>query len=46
MRTQQDLAAIIASSGFVEQLFDRIPTVVFFVKDLDGRYRIVNTTLV
>jgi len=42
----RDLAAIIASSGFVEQLFDRIPDVVFFVKDLEGRYRVVNTTLV
>ncbi len=44
--TEKDLAAIIASSGFVEQLFDRIPDVVFFVKDLEGRYRVVNTTLV
>ncbi len=45
MGAQNDLAAIIASSGFVEQLFDRIPDVVFFVKDLEGRYRVVNTTL-
>jgi AraC-like DNA-binding protein len=46
METERELAAIIAAAGFVEQLFDRIPNVVFFVKDLDGRYRVVNTTLV
>jgi AraC-like DNA-binding protein len=46
MGAQNDLAAIIASAGFVEQLFDRIPDVVFFVKDLEGRYRVVNSTLV
>ena len=46
MEAQQDLAAIVASSGYVEQLFDRMPDVVFFVKDLEGRYRVVNTTLV
>ncbi len=46
INAEKDLAAIIASTGFVEQLFDRIPDVVFFVKDLEGRYRVVNTTLV
>jgi len=30
----------------VESLFDRIPDVVFFVKDLQGRYVVVNQTLV
>ena len=46
MEAKQDLTAIIGSSGYVEQLFDRIPDVVFFVKDLEGRYRVVNTTLI
>jgi PAS domain S-box-containing protein len=41
-----DLAAIIEASGYVEQLFDHIPDVVFFVKDLSSRYQVVNTTLV
>jgi AraC-like DNA-binding protein len=46
MAGKTDLASIVATSGYVEQLFDRIPNVVFFVKDLEGRYRVVNTTLV
>ncbi|MEE4271618.1 MAG: AraC family transcriptional regulator [Thermoanaerobaculales bacterium] len=46
MVTTTDLSSIVASSGYVEQLFDRVPDVVFFVKDLDSRYRVVNTTLV
>lgn len=46
MKTDKSLHGIITSSGFVERLFDRIPNVVFFVKDLEGRYRVVNTTLV
>jgi AraC-like DNA-binding protein len=46
MSTSRDLAAIIDASGYVEALFDRVPDVVFFVKDLDGRYAMVNTTLV
>ncbi len=40
------LQALIDSSSFVEELFDRVPDVVFFVKDRDGRYRVVNQTLV
>ncbi len=40
------LQAIIETSSFVEELFDRVPDVVFFVKDLHGRYRVVNQTLV
>jgi AraC-like DNA-binding protein len=44
--THRDLAAVLAASSYVERLFDRVPDVVFFVKDLEGRYRIVNTTLV
>ena len=46
MRKPRDIASVIASSDYVERLFDRLPDVVFFVKDLDGRYRVVNTTLV
>jgi len=46
METEPELATIIAASGYVERLFDHIPDVVFFVKDLDGRYLVVNTTLV
>jgi len=33
-------------SSFAETLFDRIPDVVFFIKDRDGRYVVVNQTLV
>jgi len=40
------LQTIIKTSSFVEELFDRVPDVVFFVKDLHGRYRVVNQTLV
>jgi AraC-like DNA-binding protein len=36
----------IDTSGFVEALFDRVPDVVFFIKDCSGRYRVVNQTLV
>jgi len=36
----------IEAVGFVEGLLDRIPDIVFFVKDLQGRYRLVNQTLV
>src|SRR3712207_5160499 len=30
----------------LEQLFDDLPNVVFFIKDADGRYTCVNQTLV
>jgi AraC-like DNA-binding protein len=46
MSTNTDLASIVAASDYVERLFDHIPDVVFFVKDLEGRYLVVNTTLV
>jgi AraC-like DNA-binding protein len=46
MGEKKDLTAIVDTSGYFEELFDLIPNVVFFVKDLQGRYRIVNTTLV
>jgi AraC-like DNA-binding protein len=40
------LETIVDTSAFVEGLFDRVPDVVFFLKDLEGRYRVVNQTLV
>jgi AraC-like DNA-binding protein len=46
MDSNPGLRAIIEASSFVEGLFDRIPDVVFFIKDLHGRYRVVNRTLV
>ena len=46
MDSNPELQAIIEASSFVEGLFDRVPDVVFFIKDLHGRYRIVNQTLV
>jgi PAS domain S-box-containing protein len=42
----KELEAILTASGYVEPLFDQVPDVVFFVKDLRGRYRMVNSTLV
>jgi PAS domain S-box-containing protein len=36
----------LAASGAVVELFDRLPDVVFFAKDTDGRYVQVNGTLV
>jgi AraC-like DNA-binding protein len=35
-----------AAAAFIEELFDRIPDVVFFIKDTHGRYVVVNRTLV
>ncbi len=40
------LETVIDTSSFVEELFDRVPDVVFFIKDPEGRYRVVNQTLV
>lgn len=40
------LQTLIETSSFVEELFDRVPDVVFFIKDLQGRYRAVNQTLI
>lgn len=45
MGNQTSLTEILQSSSYVEALFDRVPDVVFFVKDGAGRYRLVNTTL-
>ena len=46
MRVGSELRALLAASSFAETLFDRIPDVVFFVKDREGRYVLVNQTLV
>jgi AraC-like DNA-binding protein len=46
MRTEPELHAILEGSSFAETLFDRIPDVVFFIKDRGGRYVVVNQTLV
>jgi AraC-like DNA-binding protein len=40
------LGADIADPFFAEALFDALPDVVFFVKDAQGRYVVVNQTLV
>lgn len=40
------LAGSLNDVFFAEQLFDTLPDVVFFVKDIDGRYLVVNRTLV
>lgn len=39
------LASAIENVFFTEALFDALPDVVFFVKDLQGRYVVVNQTL-
>jgi AraC-like DNA-binding protein len=46
MRIEPELRALLAASSFAETLFDRIPDVVFFIKDREGRYVRVNQTLV
>ena len=46
MKIDPELHALIEASSFAEALFDRIPDVVFFIKDRDGRYVLVNQTLV
>ena len=40
-----DLPALLASLSLVAPLLDAIPGVVFFVKDLEARYVLVNLTL-
>jgi len=42
----QHLAEQIGNVFFTEILFDAMPDLVFFVKDLQGRYLVVNQTLV
>ena len=43
--TQEDLFARLAAPSLLEGLFSRLPDVVFFVKDREGRYALVNETL-
>lgn len=43
--SKQQLAESIADVFFTEALFDAMPDLVFFVKDLAGRYVVVNQTL-
>ena len=43
---RQSLAALVDNPFFAEALFDALPDVVFFVKDAQGRYLVVNRTLV
>lgn len=40
------LGAALEAAGFALDLFDVLPDVVFFAKDVEGRYRAVNETLV
>lgn len=44
--TRNELAGQIGDVFFTEPLFDAMPDVVFFVKDVAGRYVVVNQTLV
>jgi AraC-like DNA-binding protein len=46
MKHDSRLQLRIDASAFVEELLDRVPDVVFFIKDFEGRYRMVNRTLV
>ena len=46
MMAGPDLQRILDEPSFAEILFDRIPDVVFFIKDRGGRYVVVNQTLV
>lgn len=46
MPARQHLAATLTDPFFAEILFDALPDVVFFVKDLEGRYVLINQTMV
>lgn len=46
MTQRNVLAQQLANPFFAEALFDVMPDIVFFVKDLTGRYQVVNKTLV
>jgi len=46
MTAGSKLQKILEEPSFAEILFDRIPDVVFFIKDRGGRYVVVNQTLV
>lgn len=44
--SRQEMADAISDVFFTESLFDAMPDLVFFVKDLQGHYVVVNQTLV
>jgi len=46
MGVPSELEARAETAGFALELFDRLPDVVFFLKDTSGRYVAVNETLV
>ncbi|OFV82681.1 MAG: hypothetical protein A2Y78_10960 [Acidobacteria bacterium RBG_13_68_16] len=46
MAVISELEARAVAAGFALELFDRLPDVVFFIKDTSGRYVAVNETLV
>ncbi|MBI3228953.1 MAG: AraC family transcriptional regulator [Burkholderiales bacterium] len=46
LQARLDLAASLTDPFFSEVLFDALPDVVFFVKDKQGRYVLVNQTMV
>jgi AraC-like DNA-binding protein len=46
MGAPSELEARAAAAGFALELFDRLPDMVFFIKDTAGRYVAVNETLV
>jgi AraC-like DNA-binding protein len=46
MTAHSELEASAEAAGFALELFDRLPDVVFFIKDTAGRYVAVNETLV
>ena len=43
---QNQLLAAIADPQVAELLFDQLPDIVFFVKDVQGHYQLVNQSLV
>lgn len=43
---EQLLQCVLGPSNFLEQVFDRLPDVLFFIKDVEARYLWVNKTLV
>jgi AraC-like DNA-binding protein len=43
--TLRSVTSMRVSTKVLERVFDRLPDVVFFVKDLEGRYTVVNRTL-
>jgi AraC-like DNA-binding protein len=45
MGAQQEWQGALAGAAMLQETFDWIPDVVFFVKDAAGRYRLVNRTL-